>query len=392
MSIGKTIATSLIMGAGRMAVNGASRALRGTPAPPVSDPLEGWATPDDLARYAYEPSSFYLGQVDPFHHGLNFEVGLPRVRGDFDDRHVFVVAGNSGGKGTSIILQNCIRWPGGLAVIDPKGQAASYTAMRRGTAEAAKGTGTEVRRFLGQEVAILDPFGMVEGPAKVYRVNYNPLRAINVKDSASGWTRKIKHIADMSVKDGEGSTGASDHFNGNLRIFLAGIIERVMCTRAPWSEKTLPKCSKHLWRNLGWDKFGNVEKDEDGNTVDHRITDEDGLVPWLQRYVDKAPNGGAGFAQRALVVMKEIGEEEWGSMRSTMANKLSWMIDPDLQKHLADSDFSLRRVVQNNGSVFIVVHPDLLGDVSEWLRVIVRQIIQAKSDRGPMKPGELQTL
>ena len=86
-----------------------------------------------------------------------------------DDRHIFIVAGNRAGKGVSLGIPNALTWGGPLFMIDPKGEAASICAMRRGSAANARGTGTQVRAFIGQEVAALDPLGQVRGPARSCR-------------------------------------------------------------------------------------------------------------------------------------------------------------------------------------------------------------------------------
>lgn len=351
MSIGKSIAQAMIMGAGRLAVNTASRAMSSPPAPEITDPMEGWAQGAELAQYAHDPRAVYFGNIHQ-DHGVNFSANLPAN----DDRHMFIVAGNGAGKGTSFLIQNCIRWQGGVVVIDPKGEAAGITAMRRGTREAAKGTGTSVRHFLGQKVAILDPFNVVQGAAKRYRVGYNPLRDIDIKKS--GWGRQITHLSKASImKD----TGGNDHFPEFVEILLRGVIEKVL-HKAPKSQQTLVTCDEVLWKSY------------------------DELSAWMQ----DAPKTAMGFAAKAGTAMEDIGEEEWGSMRTTMARKLAWLADEDLRNHLQASDFSLRDVIQSGGSVYIVVDPESMSGVKEWMRVIVRQCIGAKVAMGDKQTG-LQT-
>lgn len=352
MSITKHIATSLIMGAGRAAINSAARAVRKNRAPDVTDPMEGWAMREELAQYAYDPRSVYFGNIHP-DHGANFAAGLPSG----DDRHMFIVAGNGAGKGTSFLVQNCIRWQGGVVVIDPKGEAAGHTAMRRGTMEAAKGTGTSVRSFLGQRVAILDPFGKVEGAAKIYRVGYNPLRDVNPKKA--GWSRMVRHISNMAVMKDQGDAGA--HFSESIAILLRGVIEKVMLTY-PRSKQTLLTCDAILWKSRA------------------------DLHEWMQ----DAPETAVNFARKAAVAIEDIGDEEWGSFRTTMARKLAWMQDEDLQRHLQQSEFSMVDLIQSGGSLYIVVDPDTMSEVAEWMRIVVRLAIGAKIAQGDKQTG-LQT-
>lgn len=368
MSIGKNIAQALIMGAGRLAINSASRAMTAAPAPELTDPMEGWAQGEELAQYAYDPSSVYFGKTHP-DHGQSFDAALPLG----DDRHMFLVAGNSAGKGTSFLIQNGIRWQGGAFFIDPKGEAAMTTAMRRGTREKAIGTGTSVRHFIGQDVAILDPFGLVKGAAKTYRTGYNPLRDIDVQKR--GWSRMVRQVANMAVMKDQGDAGA--HFSESISIILAGIIEKILHTY-PHQKQTLVTCDEVIWQ-----PYQETEKNEYGDDV---AIDGTGLLGWMQ----DAPKTTANFCHKAAVAMKDIGGDEWGSFRTTMARKLSWLQDEDLREHLAQNDFSLVDVIQSGGSVYVVVDPDTMSEVREWMRVVVRLAIGAKIAQGTNQTG-LQT-
>src|ERR1700733_8841894 len=71
--------------------------------------------------------------------------------GHRDDRHICLVSGTRGGKGTSIIVNNLCFWPGSAVVVDPKGENATVTAARRGQ-------GSEHCAGMGQAVHVLDPF------------------------------------------------------------------------------------------------------------------------------------------------------------------------------------------------------------------------------------------
>lgn len=364
MSIGKNIAQALIMGAGRMAINSAARAMKPDQKPQLTDPMEGWANSAELAQYAYNPKSVYFGNVHQ-DHGQNFPAGLPMG----DDRHMFIVAGNGAGKGTSFLVQNCIRWQGGVVVIDPKGEAASITAMRRGTRERALKTGTSVRQFLGQKVAILDPFGVTKGAAKTYRVNYNPLRDIDIKKT--GWGRQVRLLSEAAIMKDSGDAGA--HFSESIAIILRGVIEKILHTMPP-SKQNLVTADEIMWLPY-------QDRDEEGNEIEGT-----GFLGWMK----EAPETAVNFARKAAVAMDDIGGEEWGSFRTTMARKLAWLQDEELRRHLVGSNFSLREIVQSGGSVYIVVDPESMSGVKEWMRVIVRQAIGAKIAMGDKQTG-LQT-
>src|SRR5260370_30852015 len=85
-----------------------------------------WADPDEVEeRYAYRAGSVWLGRS-----ASEGEVPL----GYLDDRHVCLVGGSRGGKGTTGIVPTLVTWPGSICVVDPKGENATITAGGRGIA------------------------------------------------------------------------------------------------------------------------------------------------------------------------------------------------------------------------------------------------------------------
>jgi len=309
------------------------------------DKMEGLASAAEVSIHKHKPGAFYLGKIHE-DHGVSFEAGIA------DDRHVFLMAGSRSGKGVSFGVQNALRWPGPLLMIDPKGEAASITAMRRGTADAAMGTGTSVRRFLGQKVAILDPFGETKGPARKYLVRYNPLHDINM--AIGGGVRQIRAVSSAIIVPEEGK---NSHFSESAETIVAGIIEAVMMTE-PKTRQTLTFCRSLV--NGGFDK----------------------LVTYLEKVKTKA-----GLATEAWSVVDDVGTDEWGSFKSTLSRNLKWLAEPDMQAHLQPSSFSLARAVQEGWSVYIVLPPDQIADYKSWLRVVVRIALNAKMAMGTNQKG-----
>lgn len=314
---------------------------------PKAKGIEGLAYGSELQRYLYTPQSFYLGR---FHADMRMgehEAGID------DDRHAFIMAGNRTGKGVGPLAQNAIRWPGGLLAIDPRSELANITAMRRGTVKGAAGSGTSVRLFLEQPVAILDPMGETRGPARVYRTGYNPLVDINMNDG--GGVRQIWNIASACVTQ-ESGTGA--HFSESAETLVAGTIEAVMRNEPP-ENRTLPFVRSVML--AGFEE----------------------LLEYLSR--NMAPHGLAHEARGMLIDI--VGNEEAGSFRTTLSRNLKWMSEPAMRAHLTGSGFSLRRAVQENASVYIVVPPDMIADFKSWLRILVRIAISAKIALGSRPAG-----
>lgn len=92
-----------------------------------------------------------------------------------DDRHFVTIAGARSGKGRSAIVPNLCIYPGSVVVVDPKGENASLTARRRGP---GMGNGPG----LGQEVVVLDPFGIADVPDSL-RAGFNPLTLLDPRST-----------------------------------------------------------------------------------------------------------------------------------------------------------------------------------------------------------------
>lgn len=316
-------------------------------------PLSGFADRQELEQYRYQPDGIYLGSIHDDH---GFDMGAVGIT---DPRGIAVFAGARSGKGRTLAIQNAIRWPHPLLMIDPKGEAASITAMRRGTGEKAKGTGTSVRKFLGQRVAILDPFSNTQGAARIYQTSYNPLVDIDVLDE--DYSEHIRAIVRSIVSPERG--GAGEHFAEITAIMFRGLIETALIIESDPKRRTLP-----FVREVLFGKYDNILS-----------------------YLERCPHTPAGFSREAHGIANDIGVDEWSGLRSTMSRNLEWIGSPKLLRHLQHSDFSLKRAVQEGWSIYIVLPPEKMSDYKAWLRVLVRTAINAKVAMGIDQTGA-QTL
>lgn len=298
--------------------------------------MRGFVESHELRQFHYQDGAFYLGQIHP-DHGANFEAGLT------DDKHLFVVAGSRAGKGLSVIIPNLIRWPGGVLCVDPKGENASITAMRRGRKEDAAKTGTAVTEHLGQRVAILDPLGEVKGAARRFRVSYDPLADIDItSDDAAN---QIANAIEAVVLPEQGS----EHWTDSAGAILAGIIEHVLICedRANHSFAFIRKLLGE-----GFDK--------------------------LETRLKETPVTPSALAQEAAAMLEETEGEELSGFKSTLRRQLRWISDPRMQKHLTPSDFSLRRAMQDSWSVYIVLPPRMMHRFKRWRRLMINTALDAK--------------
>ena len=128
-----------------------------------------------------------------------------------DDRHFVTIAGSRSGKGTSAIIPNLCLYPGSVICIDPKGENATLTALRRGS-------GTTDYKGMGQEVYVLDPFEVAKVPYSL-RAGLNPLALLDPTSP---------YIVDDAALLAEGlivsTDGRDTHWDDSARNFIKGLI------------------------------------------------------------------------------------------------------------------------------------------------------------------------
>lgn len=135
-----------------------------------------------------------------------------------DDRHVVTIANARSGKGLSSIVPNLCLYPGSVVCLDPKGENASITAERRGP-------GNEWCEGMGQEVYVLDPFGVAEVPDEL-RASLNPLALLDKNSSLIVDDAGL--LAEGLVVAGDG--GGDDHWTETSRNLVRGIILHLVST------------------------------------------------------------------------------------------------------------------------------------------------------------------
>src|SRR5699024_6627977 len=87
------------------------------------------------------------------------------------NRHLITIAPTRSGKGVSSIIPNILTYPKNLVVVDPKGENCDYTYHRR--------------QQMGQDVYVLDPFGVSNYARQEGANSFNPLDSVKYKDPSA---------------------------------------------------------------------------------------------------------------------------------------------------------------------------------------------------------------
>jgi type IV secretory pathway TraG/TraD family ATPase VirD4 len=258
-----------------------------------------------------------------------------------DDRGFLTIAGSRSGKGRCSIIPNLLTWPGSALVIDPKGTNAAVTAARRGRG------GGRVTEFLGQDVHVLDPFGIVKS---IPTSHFNPLATLDPESRE--FTEAVGLLAEALVvveRDGD------SHWDEGVKILLAGMIAFLVQTR-PGS--TLPD----IRRMLG--------------------ADEDEFERLLT-----AMQSMEGLPRTAAALLVNAGRNERGSFLTTALRNTQWLESAVMKDVLAYSDFDLRDLKRTSMTVYIVLPPAYLQEHKRFMRMFVNMAIREMSvGRKPRYP------
>jgi len=167
-----------------------------------------WANPDEVEeRYLYRDGMIWLGRSSEHQVPLGY----------MDDRHVCLVGGSRGGKGTTGIIPALITWPGSVCVLDGKGENATVTAARRGA-------GSQHCTGMGQSVKVLDPFQCAHVDDAL-RGRFNPLDSLDPQNEET--IDEAGRIADALVVIHEGGT-ADPFWDESARAMVKGLLLHVL--------------------------------------------------------------------------------------------------------------------------------------------------------------------
>jgi type IV secretion system protein VirD4 len=260
------------------------------------------------------------------------------------DRHLLTLAPNRSGKGVSSIIPNLLTWPGSMVVIDPKGENAAVTARHR--------------REMGQEVHVLDPWGITGLP----RSHFNPLLWLDpfgedlVEDAAL--------LADSLVLT---ARSEEDKFwSVEARAMIEGLVMHIVTTEPPAS------------RTLA--------------TLRRLMTTGSETFDWLLDDMKKNTHA-FGLAARAADRLKQKIDRERSSVISAAQAETHFLDSPRMSEVMAGSDFDLGQLKRGAMTLYLVLPAERLATHERWLRLMISLCIAALTrDRTPPRHPVLMVL
>lgn len=282
--------------------------------------LEEWGAP-------YKSGTLYMGRslFNPFD-----EIGLA------GEAHMLTVAGSRGGKGTTAIIPNLLLWEGSTVVIDPKGTNAHVTA--------------NARRAMGQEVHIIDPFGIVTKDS----ARFDPFEQVSNNEELV--RERITSIADALVIPDDNAK--EKHWDDGARTIISGLIAHVI--------------------SLGVD----TPRLHDIRDLISQMPDQQDSL-WAEMGVSDEPSRYAKDA--AMRYIRGSSTNEILGIMSNADKHTEWLSSPIMRQITSNPTFSISDIKKKPTTIYLVIPPRQLERQSRLLRLFINLVIDAMEDGGKSK-------
>jgi len=304
-----------------------------------------WADPSLVEQnYAYRDGTIWLGRSAS-------ENQVPV--GYRDDRHVCVVSGSRGGKGTTSIVNNLILWPGSVFVVDGKGENATVTAARRGA-------GSEHCKGLGQAVKVLDPFKAAQVEDSL-RGRFNPLDALDPANEET--IDEAGRIADAVVVIHESNDPFWDE---SARAMVKALILHVLTAPEYEDRRNLITVRKLITRG-DWES---VEALRAAGEKD--IPPAHGLL-WTGLANNPPFDGLVAGTGDSFTNMLLNSPKQFESVLQVANRNTEFIDSPAMQRCLEASDFQLSELkTRPEGlSVYLCLPQRFMSTHYRWLRMMI---------------------
>ena len=309
---------------------------------PTSYGSAKWATYDYLSeKRLLTNEGFLLGHFQEGERGSRL-----RYAGA---RHMLTVAPTRSGKGVATIIPNLLYHPGSALIVDPKGENALITALRRGDGDAAKGI-----PGLGQRIVLLDPWDIAASKLGLPRSRFNPLDWIKAGDPDAAENAFI--LADALVVKEGGSDAA--FWDEEAKSLLTGLIMHVATSPSEEGLRHLGRVREILTLTPGL--FGKVLK----AMLEH----PDPLV----------------VSTAARTMAKE--EKLISGVMATAQAHTHFLESPRIEESLLASDFSFEDLKTGLVTVYLILPADRLNTFNRWLRLLIQQAITINARNIDVKP------
>ncbi len=306
--------------------------------------LARWLTADEMTGkvWDYGAGALLLGRRQD------------RLIGWNDDRHILTVAGSRAGKGVSLIVPNLIWYEGSALVIDPKGENAAITAGRRGNGTKKGGPG------LGQDVFVLDPFGVSGRPS----ASFNPLAELDLRD------KDVIEDAGMFAEALiEHPTQGEKHWTESAQALLRALILLTLADPKP-SRRNLVTVRRLLMltdRRID-DRIYEEKFKHPPSLEVPEMTRQEALFALLR---DQKGKRHGDICLGVASQFEAMADRELGSVLSTARTQTQWLDDRRVKNVLCRSAFRMADLKRKKTTIYLCLPAMRMGTHARWLRLMI---------------------
>lgn len=308
-----------------------------------------WIDPESIATdFPYEEGKFWLGRT------IDREA---KPIGFGDDRHVLIVGGTRGGKGTTFLVNNLCHWPGSAIVVDPKGENATVTAERRGK-------GNKLCNGLGQAVHVLDPYSVAKVPDSC-RSKFNPLDWLDGADDLC--TKKAERLATSLVPF---KTKSEEYWDNESRSLIGALLVHIATYSMYEGKRNLLTLRDLIMRG----DVGAVEYLEAGTGEPAEITPLQML--WQSMKDNPVCDGYVRDSGTYFSDMVETSEKQWAGIRAGVKTATDFLTSKGMRDLVETSDFSISDVKSdpNGQTIYLSIPQDFINSDCGWLRMMIDMV------------------
>ena len=280
---------------------------------------------------------------------------LGREKGSLDpvgigtEKHFVTIGQPGSGKSTGAVIPNLCFYEGSCLCIDPKGELAIITAARRGQG----GNGV---RGMGQDVHILDPFGVSGLGGAAYNV-FDEMAAVAARDADRPVSYAGK-IAEALIKP---SSAKDPYWDNAARTLLRGLILYVF--QGPEEGRNLVHLRRLLMEGdvAAWESLDPDAQDK-ANAFEVLFEQMKQVSPGPYR--DTIAAAGAS--------MMVMGSNQMGSVLTTTQEHTTFLDAPEIRRVSMRSDFLLEDLKEKKVTVYLCLPINMVsGKEGRWLRMFV---------------------
>lgn len=263
--------------------------------------------------------------------------------------HYLTIAGSRAGKGVSAIIPNLLCYRGSMLVVDPKGELAGITSLKRSI-------------DLEQDVFVLDPFKVARmpgGSGAHVGASFNPLSILH--PDSDTLIEDAGLIADALVI---GSGGENQYFDDGAKTLLEGLILLVA------THEFFDGRDRHLVTVRELLLHGFKVEDSSGSI----LTGMEGLKATME-----STAAACGQIKAAASDFFQRYERERSAVLSSARRHTKFLDFPAIQDCLRGSNFDLGalKTAPRGMTIYLCLPAGRMGTCSRWLRLFINLALEA---------------